>query len=163
MNNDRILVPIDLAKCPVEAFALINAMPDHTNVSVILLHVVNPSAVSPDGRVYDGLCHDAERRLERLAREYLPPDLDTTLRVRVGNPFDEIAAEAREQHASLIMLPTFPQGFWQRLFQAVPRLAEKLAGAAPCPVFAVPVKRMLNCERYWTFESEFAAVGDARA
>jgi nucleotide-binding universal stress UspA family protein len=161
MNADRILLPIDLARCPLDVLPLVNRLVDHSNeVTVILLHVLNLNILTPETRIYDGLCDNARQRLQRLTREQVHPLVDTCVRVRVGDPFEEIVAEAREQQVQLIILPTFEHSFWRRLFTPmVPRVAEKLARRAPCPVYAVRVEKAFDCEAHWASEPRAAANG----
>ncbi len=150
MKTDRILLPIDLSRCPLDAFPLINTVVEHSaDVTVILLHVLNVNILAPESRVYDALCDRARRRLHFLAREYLHPRLDACVRVRVGDPFEEIEAEARQQEIQLIVLPTFESSLWKRLFAPVlPRVAERLARRAPCPVYAIRAERFFNFEKH---------------
>jgi nucleotide-binding universal stress UspA family protein len=166
MKSEKVLFPIDLAKCPLEAFSLVNSFVDRSRATVVLLHVVNLSILAPENRVYADLCREAELRLERLAREYVNPRVETCLRVRVGSPFKEIVAEAKEQPAALIVLPTFQPASWKRFFApVVPKVAEKLAREAPCPVLALPVETSFNCEKYWSLGKEVplpASNGSAR-
>jgi nucleotide-binding universal stress UspA family protein len=170
MKTDRILLPIDLAKCPLDAIPLINSLAGHsTDVTVILLHVLNLNIMAPEARIYDDLCNEARWRLHRLAREQVHPQVDFCVRVRVGDPFEEIVAEAREQQVHLIVLPTFESSFWKRLFApVVPRVVEKLARRAPCPVYTLRSAASFNCEMRWksgqkiTASSEGDSVGELR-
>jgi nucleotide-binding universal stress UspA family protein len=165
MKTDRILLPIELARCPLDAFPMINSLAGHSpDVTVILLHVLNLNILAPESRIYGDHCRAARRRLDRLAREYVHPLVDTAVRVRAGDPFDEIVAEAREQHVQLIILPTFQCSFWKRLFApVVPRVAEKLARRAPCPVYAIRVETAFNCEERWKPEPKAAAAAERDA
>ena len=163
MKTDRILLPIDLAKCPLEAIPMINSLAGQaTDVTVILLHVLKLNILAPESRLYDDLCNEARWRMDRLAREQMHPQVDTCVRVRAGDPFEEIVAEAREQQVHLIVLPTFESSFWKRLFApVVPRLAEKLARRAPCPVYALRVQTVFNCEERWKPGREVAAPAES--
>jgi hypothetical protein len=73
----------------------------------------------------------------------------------VGNPFDEIVREAREQQVQFILVPTFASSFWRRLLAPLAhRVAERLAADAPCPVFALRAKTPFNCEERWGSEKD---------
>ena len=153
MKTDKILFPIDLAKCPLDALPLVNGVAGRSQATVVLLHIVTLNIQAPDNRVYSELCREAEWRLKRLADHYVHPMIETCLRVRVGNPIEEIVAEATEQQASLIVLPVFQSSFWKGLFApAVSRTTGKLMENAPCPVFALRVKTPFNFEAHWKTE-----------
>lgn len=155
MKADHILVPIDLAKCPLEVLPLINNLAGRSNSAVILLHIVQLNILAPDSRICREQCANAGRILERLADRYVNSLVDVRLRVRAGNPFDEIVREARESHAQMILLPTFPSSPWRRLLAPLSRrVAERLAADAPCPVVALPVKTPVNCEESWRRERD---------
>lgn len=150
MKTDKILFPIDLAKCPLDALPLVNGVAGRSQATVVLLHIVTLNIQAPDNRVYSELCREAEWRLKRLADHYVHPMIETCLRVRVGNPIEEIVAEATEQQASLIVLPVFQSSFWKGLFApVVSRTTGKLMENAPCPVFGLRVTTPFNCEKQW--------------
>ena len=155
MKPDRILFPIDLAKCPLDVLPLLNNLAGRSDASVILLHVVHLNILAPDNRIYQEHWREARRLLERLAENYVNPLVDVRLRVRVGNPFDEIVREAREQQVQFILVPTFASSFWRRLLAPLAhRVAERLAADAPCPVFALRAKTPFNCEERWGSEKD---------
>jgi nucleotide-binding universal stress UspA family protein len=163
MKTDRILLPIDLARCPLDALPLVNSLAGRSRVTVILLHVVHLNILAPENRIYTELCQEAEHRLERLAREYVHPLVDTCVRVRLGDPFKEIVAEAREQQVHLIILPTFKCSFWRRFFTpVVAKVAEKLTRNAPCPVYAMRANTPFNCEERWRQREEVPVHADYR-
>ena len=86
IKTKRILVPIDLQKCPFEVFARVNAYAEGSEVTVILLHVVNLNIASPENRIFQELAQEAHRHLERLARENIHPSASVLIRIRFGNP-----------------------------------------------------------------------------
>ena len=94
MKPERILLPLDIRKCPLEVFSVANGFARHPGATVILLHVVTLNIAAPEKRVYEELGRDAHWYLERLARGCLHPGVATTIRVRVGKPAEEILAEA---------------------------------------------------------------------
>jgi nucleotide-binding universal stress UspA family protein len=140
IDAKRILVPIDLQKCPFEVFERINAYVERSEVMVILLHVLNLNIVSPETRVYDELEQEAHQHLERLARENIHPSATVLIRVRFGKSAREIQAEATAQKADLVILPVFdepsryrPPSLWERISALVfPDLAQELVRALPC-------------------------------
>ena len=105
-NPERILLPIDTAKCPLEGFAVVNGFARRPGVTVILLQVLNLNIAAPENRVYEELGREVYSHLCRLAHEYVPPFASTAVRVRAGRPEEEILAEAAEQKVDLIILPS---------------------------------------------------------
>jgi nucleotide-binding universal stress UspA family protein len=73
--------------------------------------------------------------LERLAAQ-LPPALGRVIIATFGNPAREITAMARRIGADLIVMGTHGHTMIGRLFRR--SIAEKVVGAAPCPVLALP-------------------------
>jgi nucleotide-binding universal stress UspA family protein len=135
MKPERILLPIDLARCPPELFDLVNGIDRSPSATVILLHVVGLQVPAPDNRVYEELSRSAASRLEQLARTYLQEGTNILIRVRTGRPVEEIIAEARAEHVDLIILPAGRTSFFKHLFApiAAPPV-EKIVRKAPCAV-----------------------------
>lgn len=150
MKPRTILLPIDVAECPREAFKVVNGFAERPGVTVILLAVVNLNMLAPENRVYAGLACEAHAHLERLAREYLPRTTATLMRVRLGKPAEEIIAAAKEDDADLIILPMRRAPVWKRCFAPFfPKNVVKLIRDAPCGVFVTEVRTCVNCERHW--------------
>ena len=158
MKPKRILVPIDIARCPLEVFDRVNAFAAQPGVTVILLHVVTLSIAAPDNRVFEELGREAGWYLERLARKHVHPNASTLIHVRTGKAADEILAEAKAEDVDLIILPTFGgslwkrgASFWKRLVAPIfPGLiVEKLARNAPCALLIMHADCRFNCEEKW--------------
>jgi nucleotide-binding universal stress UspA family protein len=151
------LVPIDITSCPLEVFDLVNGFAKRPEVAVILLYVVNLNIVSPENRVYEEIGQEARWYLEQLAHKYVHPKDRTVVRVRAGKPDEEILAEAVEQKADLIILPTRGPSWWRRLAScwkrqpgwAISRSVEKIILESTCGVFIASVKTRFNCETAW--------------
>src|ERR1017187_10475802 len=145
MKPQRILLPIDTAKCPLEVFAVVNGFAWRPEVAVILLHVLNLNIVAPENRVYEELGREVYSHLDRLAHEYIHPFASTAVRVRAGQPEEEILAEAAEQKVDLIILPSWGPSWWGRLTAswksqsdaALSRSAQKIVRKAACAVSVV--------------------------
>ena len=150
-----LLLPIDLAKCPLEIFQLANGFTKPFDGEVVLLHVL-------DGRKHAMLSEPAEldrrrakRHLERLGRDYLNPTIEASFRVRVGIPHEEILAEATETNVDLILFPTFDPSIWRRLAGLIcGETVRNLVAGARCRVFVVDVRTRFNCFRQWSDEQE---------
>ena len=150
MKTERILLPLDLRKCPLEVFSVVNGLAKQSGVTVTLLHVVSLSIAAPENRVYEQFGQEAHWHLERLARRCLRPGVPTITRVRFGKPAEEILAEAAEGNVDLIVLASGLPSFWNRLFaRLLPRVVERVIRRACCGVFLTTVKKWFNCENAW--------------
>ena len=74
MEPERILLPLDIRRCPLEIFSVVEGFSKRPGVTLILLHVVHLNIVAPDNRVYEELALEAQGYLERLAQAICPPD-----------------------------------------------------------------------------------------
>ena len=157
MKPERILLPIDVAKCPVEVFEAVHGLANRPEVTVILLHVVTLNILAPENRVYEELYREAHSHLERLARLYLPPIASTLIRVRFGNPAQLILAEARAESADLIVMPACGPSLWDRLASLWKRsagrllcpIARQVIQQATCGVFLLTTRTRFNCRQAW--------------
>jgi nucleotide-binding universal stress UspA family protein len=150
MSLERILVPVDIAKWPVEVFTVANTFAKHPGVTVTLLHVVTLNIAVPEKGVYEALGREALWHLERLARKCLRPGVATITSVRFGKPAEEILAEAVAGNIDLIVLAAKPPSFWSRFFAPlVPRVVERVIREATCGVFLATAKKWFNCESLW--------------
>ena len=59
MKTERILLPIDVRKFPLEVFSFINGLAPRCNFSVTLLHVLTLNILPPESRLYDELAAEA--------------------------------------------------------------------------------------------------------
>lgn len=165
MKPEKILIPVDTAKCPLEVFAVANGFACRPEVTVILLHVVNLNIVAPENRVYEELGREVYSHLGRLAHEYIHPFASTAVRVRAGQPEQEILAEAAEQKVDLIILPSWGPSWWARLTAplknqpdvTLSRWAQNIVRNAACVVSVVNVKTRFNCEQAWGRRAREAA------
>ncbi len=157
MKPEKTLLPIDVARCPVDAFEVVNRLAQRAEVSVVLLHVVNLRIMVSEDRVYQELACEAEWYLTRLAERYLNPTTRAMAHVRIGDPAREILEEANAECVDLVILPTYGPSFWDRWIglwrpasqRTVSRLVAKVTKAAPCTVLVVPATTHLDCEMAW--------------
>jgi nucleotide-binding universal stress UspA family protein len=156
--QERILLPIDTRKCPLEILSFVNGLAAQCDVSVTLLSVITLNILAPEARLYDELAAEARCYLECLAREYLPAAASTTIRIRFGNFADEIIAQARAEIVDLIVLPKNNSSFFARvrsIWQREPHFAfsplvKKVVGKVNCGVVVVSPKTHLDCEMIWS-------------
>jgi len=145
MEVGRLLLPIDLRRCPLEVFPLANGFTKPFGGEVILLHVLD-SRPTASGSARDM----AHLHLEHLAREFMRSSLEVRPRVRAGLPDEEIFAEAAEAKADLILLPVYTPSFWRRLVgPGFGSTARNVVLGASCGVFVVNVRTPFNCLRHW--------------
>jgi len=147
---DRLLLPIDLERCPLEIFPSANGFAKPFGGEIVLLHVLDrrPGAGRRSAGARD--CRRAELHLERIGRDYLRPTVEARSRVRIGIPHEEIFAEATEARAELILLPVYAPSLWRRLVgSGHGETVRNLVAGAPCAVFVVDVRARFNCYRRW--------------
>jgi nucleotide-binding universal stress UspA family protein len=153
IKADRLLLPIDLAKCPLEIFPVANGFTKPFHGEVVLLHVLDRRKNGVPRDVGEIDLHRAVRHLERIGHDYLSPTVEASFRVRIGIPHEEIRAEAAATNTDLILLPTFVPPIWRRLAGFIyGETVRNLAVGAPCRVFVVDVRTRFNCYRRWAGE-----------
>jgi nucleotide-binding universal stress UspA family protein len=149
----RLLLPIDLARCPLEVLPLANRFVKPYEGEIVLLHVLDLRPDSPFRSVSEVDRRLAERLLQRIARDNVVATVEARFRVRIGIPHEEIAAEAAAAKADLILLPVFAPSFWRRMTgSGYGETARGLVADAPCGVFVVDARTRFNCKRHWASE-----------
>lgn len=157
MKPERILLPVDIRRCPLEVFSLVDGFSRRPEATLILLHVVELNIVAPDNRVDQELASEARSYLERVAEQYIHPITSTLFHVRFGDPAEQILQEALAEKAELIILPTYVPSFRDRLLwfwkpavsRTVSPLAQRIIRDSSCGVFLASVKTRFNCEKAW--------------
>jgi nucleotide-binding universal stress UspA family protein len=157
MKSEKVLLPLDIARCPLEAIAAVNELARSSATKVSLLHVVRLNIVSPVNSLYEEISQEVRWHLNRVAERYLDPALDVSICVRKGEPWQEIVAQAQRERVSLIVLPTFGASFRARLralwsSELTPPLSalhNRVIQNAPCPVFLVRARNTFACEELW--------------
>jgi nucleotide-binding universal stress UspA family protein len=162
MKPEKILVPIDTARCRPEVFSRVNAFAGNAGVTVILLHVVNLNVVPMGSGQCEELAAEAHWHLQQMAVRYVDPDITPVVHVRIGKPVEEVLAEAKAENVDLIMVPIPRQAnekplvsLWRGLFG----LGERLLRVSPCPVQIVHAETCFNCQERWGRQAEES--GDA--
>jgi nucleotide-binding universal stress UspA family protein len=146
MEVGRLLLPIDLRRCPFEVFPLANGFAKPFGGEVILLNVLDPGA-DADGSTRTR----AHLHLEHLARDFMRSSVEVRSRVRSGLPHEEIFAEAAEAKADLILLPVYAPSLWRMLVgPGFGATARNVVSGASCGVFVVNVRTRFNCLRRWS-------------
>lgn len=138
----HILIPSDFSPTSDKALVYAAALGARCGADYRLLHVVEPPPYPEFGYAHvpareAALRAEATERLEVEARRQLGADrMDgTTLRVRAGRASFEIAAEARESGADLIVIGTHGHSVWKQL--VLGSTTEEVVRHADCPVLIV--------------------------
>jgi len=147
----KILVPIDFSPCSEEAFRIALTLARTFQAELLLLHVVDTSALATFNQL--GLLavpSDAQgqkRRLRHHARLNVRRLLEleaakgvTAKRIIVeGGPFVEIAKTARTENVDLVVMGSYGgrSGNVDKIFFG--STAEKVVRTAGCPVLTVPL------------------------
>jgi nucleotide-binding universal stress UspA family protein len=131
----KILCPIGHEENSRAAFETAARLARESHATLYLVHIVPlPTSTLAEGAVA-GDRERARKALEMLAAQ-LPPALDRVIIVTFGNPVREIIEVAHRIGADLIVMGTHGRTMMARLFQG--SIAEKVIGAAPCPVLTLP-------------------------
>jgi nucleotide-binding universal stress UspA family protein len=157
IKANRLLLPIDLAKCPLEIFQLANGFTKPFDGEVVLLHVLDPRQEARGGDDAGIYLRRAQRHLERLGLLYLSPKVRASFRVRVGIPHEAILAEATATNVDLILCPNFQPSIWKRLAGIIcGETVRHVVAGAHCQVFVIDVQTRFNCFRRWAKEKSFS-------
>ena len=143
MRARRLLLPIDLERCPPEVFPLSRRLIDPSAGDIILLNVLDrrPGSIPPAAST-------ALLLLAGLGRDHLDDGFAWRSSVREGVPHEEILAEAVVSEVDLILLPIPCQSLWRRMLgSGYGRTTLGLVSGAPCRVFVVDVRKRVNCLR----------------
>jgi universal stress protein A len=138
----RILVPLDFSGKSRQALDLAVPLSAQYGGKIILLHVVQPPAVSawhaiPGGGHYLGMKRHnlkdaAHKRLKEMAFEHVPARLRGQTIVLEGTPYEEITSMARRLNVELIVIST--RGLTGLKGMLIGSTAERVVRHAHCPV-----------------------------
>ena len=129
MNHSDILVPVNLEKPSYEGLEFAARAAAENPVLTTLLYVVELNIFPLDRRVYDEVCLDYQRQLGMLARRFFDSQ-SPRLRVRIGKPYEEILAEAKESEPELIVMSV--HGTPHRRWSFRPTTVERVVRDALC-------------------------------
>jgi nucleotide-binding universal stress UspA family protein len=157
MKSERILLPIDIRKCPLDVFPLVDRLASKPDTKLTLLHVVALNILAPESRIYDELAAEAREHLKRLCRENLPSVAAPIMQIRYGKVVHEILTEIEEEKADLVLLPTHGPSFAERLSSVWRRAAspvmskgvDQIMRRAGCAIFIAASKTQFDCDWEW--------------
>ena len=139
----RILHPSDFSRASSPAFALAVDMAKTHGAELLVIHVLAPLAIPPEGYVPPNLYLDLEARTRAAAEKQLAAlvaraqkaGVKASSRVLEGPPADRIAEAAKSGRASLIAIGTHGRTGLARFFLG--SVAARMVAIAPCPVLTV--------------------------
>ncbi len=149
MEVRKLLLPIDVVRCPLGVFDVVNRFSRSCQLTVILLHVVTLNVVGVENRIYEELCREAEAYLGKLASRYLGRNVSAVLRIRHGRVSEEILAQVATGHPDMVLLPVHQIQLANGAKVRISALVRKIIQGADCGVLVVPFKRYFNCEKAW--------------
>src|SRR5262245_59471213 len=147
-----ILVPVDFSPCSVEAFRIALSLAEMTKATLLLLHVIDTSAVDAFNRLgllavpsdssaqKKRLRHHARLNARRLLESVNTSGVTVHRMVLEGTPFAEIAKTARAEKIDLLVMGSYG-GRADRMDKIFfGSTAEKVVRTAGCSVLTVPLQ-----------------------
>lgn len=139
----RILVPLDFSAHAMKAVRYAVAFARQFRTQLIFLHVTEPIVYPsdfgytplPPNTLEENFQRDARERLEAVAAGQTALGLNCEVVLRLGKPYQEIAAAAGELQADLIVITT--HGYAGLTHVLMGSTAERVIRHAPCPVLVV--------------------------
>ncbi len=145
LDFQRILVPVDFSGFSERALEYAVPLAEQFHASLVLLHVVEvqiyQESLLVGSKLEDvnvkqmRLCRE---KIDALARRHIGPHVPSQTAVRVGKPYFEIVAAAREFDIDLIVIAT--HGYTGLMHLFLGSNAERVVRLAPCPVLTVQEK-----------------------
>jgi nucleotide-binding universal stress UspA family protein len=146
-----ILVPVDFSPCSNEAFRVACQVARLCGASMLVLHVIDTSALAAFNRLgllaipsdaaaqRRRLRHHARLNVRRLLESEEAKDVAVTRMILEGAPFVEIAKTARTGKIDLVVMGSYGgrSGSVDKIFFG--STAEKVVRTAGCPVLTVPL------------------------
>lgn len=136
----RIVVPTDFSVLAEQAWALAQELAHAAGSELVLAHVVSASRlpITRARAVPEAVRKWAIDELEECAGKARAQGLKARVALRVGIPYEQLVALAREEGADLIVVGTHGRGGVGRAILG--SVADRLVRLAPCPVLTVPLK-----------------------
>jgi nucleotide-binding universal stress UspA family protein len=159
MKASEILVPVDVAACPLDVFSFVNEYVKDGIAKVTLLHVSRLNVQVPENRLYMEVAQELEMLLLRLKAIFLSPQINANVCVRAGKPAREIVEQAAATKSDLILLTNDADKRRKGLFKA--DVVKEVIAAAPCPVCVLQTGTQLDCRRQWSSIEKKPTMADA--
>jgi nucleotide-binding universal stress UspA family protein len=137
---ETILCAVDFSPSTQQTVACAASLARALRTGLELVHVVRPPTTllgdQPPSVLLQDLRSSAERELARQAAALAARDVKVSTSVQVGHAEDGVVARAKELGAGMVVVGTHGRANVVRAF--VGSVAERVVGAAPCPVLVVP-------------------------
>jgi nucleotide-binding universal stress UspA family protein len=148
---NTILVPVDFSPCSDEAFGVACQMARLCGAAILILHVIDTSALAAFNRLgllavpSDAIAqrrrlrHHARLNVRQLLESKEADTVKVTRMIVEGAPFVEIAKVARTANIDLVVMGSYGgrSGSVDKIFFG--STAEKVVRTAGCPVLTVPI------------------------
>src|SRR5262249_3249283 len=140
----RILGPTDFSPPSIEALRYALGFAEQTGAAIYLVHVLREPAFIHDIETFPlaipkrELVHGAREQLLKLATGQIDDLVPVKTRVRIGKPFREIVALARQTASDFIIIATHGRTGLSRMLLG--STAELVVRHAPCPVFVISAR-----------------------
>ena len=137
----RILVPLDLSTSEENALNYAVEMARKLNGKIVLLHVIEPGYSDPEPALaYLPASTEIQeragrKRLREVAQKLIPKPLFDKVILRLGSPYYEITAAAKELNTDLIVISTHGRTGLRHVLMG--STAERVVRHAHCPVLTV--------------------------
>lgn len=141
MEIKRILAPVDFSDYSEKTLHWAATIAEQWNSLVYLCHIIpqpNYPMMLGGGdlvKFETGLQSTAETQLQELADKLESKNIQITIRVSLGEPFNDICRIAEEEQIDLIVMGT--QGRTGLSHALLGSVAERVVRYAPCPVLVV--------------------------
>ncbi len=138
----KILVPLDFSDFATKALRYAVRFAEQFGATLVLVHVVEPVHY-PESIIIPPAMEETNRKRLRLARatlaEFVKQQVSAGIAIeavtRLGQPFAEITAAAKDFDADLIVIATHGHTGLKHLLLG--SVAERVVRLAPCPVLTV--------------------------
>jgi nucleotide-binding universal stress UspA family protein len=146
MNSNRILIPVNLLKGSFDELQFAQGLANEVPIHVTLLNVVNLNVVRLESRIYNEVCAESEAALKKLAKHFFGDSPSVRINVRVGQPHEEIVAEADAELSELIIMASPKPSRWKRFLGL--GTVERVVRNARCPTLVLPRIWKIAPEQY---------------
>ena len=147
----NILVPVDFSPCSTEAFRMAVSLAEMMKADVLLLHVIDTSALEAFDRLgllavpsdksaqKKRLRHHARLNARRLLETVNASGVTVRRTILEGAPFVEIVRTTRAEKIDLVIMGSYGGRADQMDKMFFGSTAEKVVRTAGCPVLTVPL------------------------
>ena len=146
MNGKRILIPVNVLKGSFDELQFAQGLADEVPIHVTLLNVVNLNIARVESRIYREVCAESEAALKKLAKHFFGDSPSVRTNIRVGQPHEEIVAEAEAELSELIIMASPKPARWKRFLGL--GTVERVVRNARCPTLVLPRVWKITPELY---------------